>query len=113
MTTCARVDAGLCTEAIETPASFVFVSAVVAWEIGIKHAIGKLHCPDNFEEVIAANGFRPLPVSIRHALDAGKLPPHHADPFDRLLVAQAQGEGLTLVTRDAALEEYQVALLAA
>ena len=92
---------------IAEPDNLVFVSAVVAWEISIKHAHGKLRSPDDLEDVIALNGFRALPVSIRHAVDAGRLPPHHTDPFDRLLVAQAQGEGLTLVTRDKVLRSLR------
>jgi len=100
-------------EAIEEPGNVVFVSAAVAWEMSIKHAAGKLRCPDDLESVMALNGFRPLAISIRHALNAGALPAHHTDPFDRLLVAQAQAEGLTLVTRDRAIPVYGVAILAA
>ncbi|HEY7328643.1 MAG TPA: type II toxin-antitoxin system VapC family toxin [Gemmataceae bacterium] len=99
--------------AIEEPENLVFVSAAVAWEMSIKHAAGKLRCPDDLESVMEQNSFRPLPVSIRHALNAGALPPHHNDPFDRLLVAQAQAEGLTLVTRDPTMPAYGVAILAA
>ena len=99
--------------AIEEPDNLVLVSAAVAWEMSIKHAAGKLHCPDDLESVMAQNSFRSLPVSIRHALDAGALPAHHTDPFDRLLVAQARADGLTLVTRDPALPAYEVAILAA
>jgi PIN domain nuclease of toxin-antitoxin system len=99
--------------AIAKPENLVFVSAAVVWEMSIKHALGKLRCPDDLEEVIGVNGFRPLPVSIRHALLAGGLPPHHKDPFDRMLVAQAQADGLTFVTRDTALQEYGITILAA
>lgn len=99
--------------AIGEPGNLVFVSAAVAWEMSIKHAAGKLRCPDDLESVMAQNSFRPLAVSIRHALDAGALPVHHSDPFDRLLVAQAQAEGLTLVTRDPAMPAYGIAVLAA
>jgi PIN domain nuclease of toxin-antitoxin system len=74
----------------------VFVSAATAWEIAIKRAIGKLNVPDEFEPVLEQNGFQPLPITMRHALAAGRLPRHHDDPFDRMLVAQAQSEELKL-----------------
>jgi PIN domain nuclease of toxin-antitoxin system len=99
--------------AIAEEGNLAFVSAAVAWEMSIKHAAGKLRCPDDLENAMAQNGFRPLAISIRHALKAGALPPHHTDPFDRLLVAQALAEGLTLVTRDPAMNAYGVAVLAA
>lgn len=99
--------------AVASENSLVFVSAASAWEIGIKQARGKLRCPDDLEEAVSVNRFQALPVTIRHGLLAGGLPPYHADPFDRMLVAQAQAEGLTLVTRDPALGQYEVATLAA
>ena len=99
--------------AIANSENLVLVSAAVAWEISIKRALGKLECPDDLESAMADNGFQALPVSIRHALVAGGLPPHHSDPFDRMLVAQAQTDGLTLVTRDTALQAYGAAMLAA
>lgn len=91
----------------------VFVSAASLWEIEIKRALGKLDAPDDLEVVIEASGFRSLPIAFRHATRAGALPRHHGDPFDRMLVAQAQLEGLTLVTSDAAIAAYQVAVLPA
>jgi PIN domain nuclease of toxin-antitoxin system len=94
-------------------ADMVFVSAAVAWEISIKRALGKLQCPEDLESVVAECGFRALPVSITHAMRAGDLAGHHSDPFDRMLVAQAQSERLTLVTGDAALRAYGVDILAA
>jgi PIN domain nuclease of toxin-antitoxin system len=106
-------DARLGTAAAEAiaGADVVAVSAVSAWEIGIKQAIGKLRGPDDLAAQIAANGFTELPVTVAHALAAGALPPHHADPFDRMLVAQAQLETLTLVSRDDRLADYGIALL--
>jgi PIN domain nuclease of toxin-antitoxin system len=89
----------------------VVVSAVSAVEIGIKQAVGKLRAPDKLEEQVAADGFLALPITMRHGLAAGKLPMHHKDPFDRLLVAQARCEGLTLVTSDRKLAAYDVPLL--
>lgn len=100
--------------AIADPASLVHVSAASLWEIAIKQALGKLtvDSPDLAAE-IPGNGFVELPISGRHALSAGCLPRHHDDPFDRMLVAQARLEGLVLVTRDRALDAYEVPLLPA
>jgi PIN domain nuclease of toxin-antitoxin system len=108
-------DAHLDGSAAETiaEAEFVAVSAASAWEIGIKQAIGKLTGPDDLSAELATNGFTELPVTVAHALAAGALPPHHSDPFDRMLVAQARLEGLTLVTRDDRLADYGVAHLRA
>ena len=94
-------------------AETVMVSAASAWEISIKQAVGKLTGPDDLAGELVANAFTPLPVTVEHALAAGALPPHLADPFDRMLVAQARLEGLTLVTRDRRLASYGVAQLRA
>lgn len=93
--------------------SEVLVSAASAWEIAIKRALGKLHAPAELAEALAANGFLALPVTVDHALGAGALPRHHGDPFDRMLVAQARAENLTIVTADPRLSSYEVPLLAA
>jgi PIN domain nuclease of toxin-antitoxin system len=77
-------------DAIGEESSLVFVSAASAWEMAIKQARGRLRCPDDLEEMLPANRFLPLPITVRHGLWAGALPPYHNDPFDRLLVAQAQ-----------------------
>jgi PIN domain nuclease of toxin-antitoxin system len=100
-------------EAIADPANLVAVSAASAWEISIKKALGKLAAPDDLEHQVRTGGFTPLPVSIAHGLAAGQLPRHHEDPFDRMLIAQAFAEGLTIVTRDKRFAEYGVALLPA
>lgn len=100
-------------EAIASPESAVFVSAGSAWEIAIKQALGKLRGPGDLEAELESEGFAPLSITVGHALAAGALPRHHDDPFDRLLVAQAQAEGLTIVTRDPRIEPYGVATLAA
>lgn len=89
----------------------IFVSAVTAWEISIKRALGKLKAPDNLEEVLASNSFQPLPISLQHGLVAGALPRHHDDPFDRMLIAQAQTEQLTIITHDVRMEQYGVSIL--
>ena len=94
-------------------ADVVAVSAASAWEIAIKKAAGRLNAPDDVEEQLDRHGFLPLEITLRHARAAGALPRHHGDPFDRMLVAQAQLESLTLVTRDRRLALYGVATLAA
>lgn len=98
---------------IAAPESMVFVSAASAWEISIKRALGKLAAPDDLEAQLLRQRFSPLAISIGHALTAGALPRHHEDPFDRLLVAQAGLEGLTIATRDPRFEPYGVPTLAA
>lgn len=107
-------DHGLTDQARETiadPATFVAVSAVSAWEISIKKALGRLTAPDDLEHQIQAGGFTPLPVTIAHAIAAGQLARHHDDPFDRMLIAQALAEGLTIVTRDKRFSDYSVPVL--
>jgi PIN domain nuclease of toxin-antitoxin system len=109
-------DEGLNTqarEAIADPANLVVVSAASAWEISIKKALGKLAAPDDLEQQLQTGGFAPLPISIAHGIAAGRLPRHHEDPFDRMLIAQALAEGLTIVTHDKRFEDYGVTLLAA
>ena len=87
------------------------MSAATTWEISIKQALGKLSVPDDIEAQVEANGFFPLPITLADGLRAGSLPRHHEDPFDRMLVAQAQSRGLTLVTGDRRLAAYGVRLL--
>jgi PIN domain nuclease of toxin-antitoxin system len=95
-------------KAIQDGQNTVYISAAVAWEIAIKKALGKLDAPDDLEEVMAANRFLPLPITIPHALAVQTLPDHHRDPFDRLLIAQALLEGFRLVTRDREIARYPV-----
>ncbi len=104
---------GRAHEAIADPSNEVFVSSISAWEIAVKHALGKLQAPDNLEASIKKQGFTPLTLTFRHAEQAGALPPHHGDPFDRMLVAQAQIEGLIVVTRDRHISHYDVPTMAA
>ena len=108
-------DASLAEEArlaIADTRSVVHVSAASLWEASIKEALGRLDLGgSDLAEEIAANGFVELPVTAAHAGAAAHLPPHHADPFDRMLVAQARHEGLTLVTSDDRLSAYDVPLL--
>ncbi len=98
-------------EAIEDPDVLPRFSAASVWEFAIKRAARKLSLPERLLEALGDEGFVELPVSSRHALLAAALPPHHRDPFDRVLVAQAQLEGCTVVTRDARLAAYDVPLL--
>lgn len=99
--------------AIADAANDVYVSAATAWELAIKAPLGKVSMPDDLGEQLSANALLPLPVQVRHALAVRYLPDHHRDPFDRLLVAQAQIEGLTLVTADQSILRYDVAVVAA
>jgi len=98
-------------EAIADPANLVMLSAASAWEISIKKALGKLSAPDDLERQVKESGFSSLPISIEHALAAGRLPRHHDDPFDRMLIAQAFAEGLTIVTHDKRFADYNAPTL--
>lgn len=89
------------------------VSAAVSWEISIKRSLGKLEAPLDVGKQLERHRFAPLPISIEHASRAGELPLHHRDPFDRMLVAQAEIEGLTIVTRDPRIGAYGVPTLPA
>lgn len=91
----------------------VLVSAATIWEVAIKQASGKLQQPADLPERIRDSGFRELAITSQHALAAGRLPLVHRDPIDRMLVAQARCEDLTLVTRDSEIHKYDVALLRA
>lgn len=86
----------------------VLVSTVVGFEIAVKRTLGKLRAPDDLEDQVEHNGFTELPVSMAHGLEAGSLPLHHRDPFDRLLIAQTRVDGLKLVTADQACRQYDV-----
>lgn len=101
------------TEAIADPRNQVYVSAASTWEISIKIALGKLQAPDDMSSIIEDEGFLPLPISLYHGDQAGQLPPLHKDPFDRMLVAQAQTEGLIVITHDDAVMQYPVRTMAA
>ncbi|WP_293174702.1 type II toxin-antitoxin system VapC family toxin [Oceanithermus sp.] len=102
-------------EAIADGASEVFLSAVSVWEMVIKMGLGRLELPEDLESFLArqlqVNGFRPLAMTLPHALAVRHLPDVHKDPFDRLLVAQAQHEELVLVSGDAAVHRYPVSVI--
>ena len=98
-------------EVIAEPANDVLVSAASACEMALKQAIGKLDAPADMEQRLVEDAFLPLPVTVRHGIVIRELPLHHRDPFDRILIAQAQTEGLTLVTADRVFAAYDVPLL--
>jgi PIN domain nuclease of toxin-antitoxin system len=100
-------------QAIADGGNTVFVSVAVIWEIRIKQRLGKLKIPKDFERVLNQQPLEMLPITAEHAHATGKIPYHHRDPFDRMLVAQAKVEGLTLVTRDIHLERYKVPIIKA
>jgi PIN domain nuclease of toxin-antitoxin system len=108
-TNSARLNASA-RDAIAT-ASVVFVSAASVWEAAIKIALGRLTLPEPFSKGVDRSGFRRLAISFEHAEAAAALPRHHGDPFDRMLVAQAQLEGFTLVTHDELLAPYGATML--
>ena len=89
----------------------VCVSAASLWEISIKKALGKLTAPDGLDSIVEQEGFSKLPITLFHAEQSGALPALHRDPFDRMLVSQAQSEGLEILTWDAALSQYGVRTL--
>lgn len=102
---------GATEERLRDPNVIVFLSAVSAWEIAIKQALGKLNAPDDMHDEMARFRFDELPVTIEHALAVKELPNIHADPFDRLLIAQAKVEGLSLVTSDKNILKYDIRTL--
>ena len=94
-----------------TEADVAFVSAASAWEVAIKVALGKLKIPGPLEPAVAESGFDQLPITFAHASAVAGLPPHHGDPFDRMLIAQALVEQLTLVTHDHRFEPYGIPIV--
>ena len=93
-------------ELIGEPENTVFISAVSLWEIWLKESLGKLRLPSNFEDRLAAEPFEALPLTARQTNRVALLPWHHRDPFDRMLIAQAQVEHLTLLTADEVVLAY-------
>jgi PIN domain nuclease of toxin-antitoxin system len=106
---------GRARAALEDPDQILFVSSASAWEIGIKHKLGRLTGAEavvvDFQGSLERLRAESLEISVEHALGAASLPSHHRDPFDRMLVSQARAEGATLVTKDPAFKRYEVPLL--
>ena len=92
---------------IENPDHQIFVSSVSVWEIVIKCSLKKLEAPDNLIEMIHNHSFDELPVRFQHAKSLEKLPKHHNDPFDRLLIAQCLAENLTFISADSQIKKYK------
>jgi PIN domain nuclease of toxin-antitoxin system len=101
-----------CVELLSSKSASLYLSSATAWELGIKHALGKLQMhiePAEFvPEVIRGLDLTALDITCAHGVEAGRLPGHHRDPFDRMLIAQARLEGLTLLTGDRVFGKYQV-----
>lgn len=98
-------------EIVEEIANAVFVSAATIWEIEIKRALDKLRTVEDAVRLVEESGFERLGIGYEHAREAGRLPLYHGDPFDRMLVAQARLEGLTLATADPKIKRYDVPVL--
>jgi PIN domain nuclease of toxin-antitoxin system len=96
---------------IADPRNEVFISAVTSWEIAIKKTAGKLEAPDDIDTIVEDEGFSKLPISLYHGEVAGKLPLHHKDPFDRMLIAQSITIPLVLMTNDDSIRQYDVQTL--
>lgn len=98
-------------QAIGDEKNEVYVSAATTWEMSIKKQLGKLLAPEDIEQKVELAGFSKLSVSLFHGEQAGSLPLHHKDPFDRMLIAQAQSEGLVIVTKDEYFPDYGIRLM--
>ena len=102
---------GKASRAISSSDNDIFISSASAWELAIKSHSGKLEIPkvlDGLELKLADEGFFSLAISTRHALRAGRLPNHHKDPFDRMLIAQAHAEDLSIISNDSMFDRYGV-----
>jgi PIN domain nuclease of toxin-antitoxin system len=100
-------------DAIGAEENDVFVSVISPWEIAIKRSKKRLRAPDDIEDAVKGHRFQLLPVLLRHTKAIGSMANHHGDPFDRMLIAQAQIDGLTLVTSDRQMQRYPIAVMAA
>ena len=98
-------------DAIATTDNLIFVSVAVIWEIRIKQAVGKLEITPDFLRTLKQQGFEILSITADHAFKVGELPMHHRDPFDRMLIAQAMAEGLTIMTHDRVFNRYKVPIM--
>jgi PIN domain nuclease of toxin-antitoxin system len=98
-------------DALADPSNLIVVSSASLWECAIKASIGKLDLPEDFFDSIPGAGYEVMPIRISHLNVYRTLPMHHRDPFDRMLVAQASAEALTLISRDPDIAKYDVAVL--
>jgi PIN domain nuclease of toxin-antitoxin system len=98
-------------EQITDQTNQVLLSAAVVWEVAIKRSLGKLEAPDDLAATLIAGGAQPLPIGLEHAAMVERLPWHHRDPFDRLLIAQATIERAALISADEALHAYDVRVI--
>ncbi len=92
-------------------ANSLHVSAASTWEITIKQSVGKVSAPDDLDGIVEREGFEKLPITLYHGQQAGRLPRLHRDPFDRMLIAQAQAEGLDILTGDGQIARYGVHII--
>ncbi len=104
---------GRARDCISNGLNLIHVSAAAIWEIRIKQALGKLEIPSDFTQVLNRQLFEMLPITVEHADAVGNLPTLHRDPFDRMLIAQARVENLTIITRDSIFHQYQVPIVKA
>jgi len=106
---------GAAKKAIESPLNLKIVSVASLWEMTIKYSMGKLILKTTLERVLAEhiynNGFDLLPIETSHLMELSRLPMHHRDPFDRLLIAQCKADGITLCSADRAFADYDIELL--
>jgi len=93
---------------ISDPKNIIYLSAVSSWEVSIKKSLGKLEAPEGIDNIVEEEGFLCLAISVFHGERAGALPSIHRDPFDRMLVAQAQAEGLDIITADEFIPQYGI-----
>jgi PIN domain nuclease of toxin-antitoxin system len=98
-------------DALADPSNLIVVSSASLWECAVKASIGKLDLPEDFFDSIPEAGYEVMPIRIPHLNVYRTLPMHHRDPFDRMLVAQARAEALTLISRDPNIAKYDVAVL--
>ena len=99
---------------IQNPRNNCFVSLASLWEMAIKYSIGKLQLTSDLEalfSIIEKSGLSTLPISKKHIITSSKLELHHRDPFDRLIIAQAQAEDLSIITRDPQFEKYNIKII--
>lgn len=99
-------------DAIADPSNLIVVSSASLWECAIKASIGKLDLPEGFFDSVPEAGYEVMPIRISHLNVYRTLPMHHRDPFDRMLVAQARAEAITLISRDPEIAKYDIEILA-